>query len=123
MPVSESRQHISHRLGLLSILVAVAVAGIIVGYALAGLNDVSPIIQADAPDTAPLLEAIATSVAPNEPTATPTPNPNSDLPACTNPGVSVGDLCLPVSSPDQPCPQDIMFMRREDAVPCRKSEP
>lgn len=111
----------SQRLSLTLILVAVAVAGIIVGYALAGLDDGTP-LHAQVPDTMPILNAIATSVAPAEPTPSPTPNPLDTLPPCADPQVQPGDLCVPVMLTPPPCGLNEMYPSRAVVpLPCRKS--
>lgn len=104
----------SHRLSLTLILVAAAVAGMIVGYALAGLDD-GVSLQAQAPDTMPLPQLTATERVP-----TPTPTPIGfivDLPLCV---VALpGSLCTQDPATFFPCPTE----RTEHfgALPCLKS--
>jgi hypothetical protein len=110
---------VNHRIGLLTIIVAVAVAGIIVGYAFAGLTDSPPIVtQAQSPDTMPILQAIATSVAPGEPTVTPTPLLVETLPVCDD--AKPGDLCAPVLADFRVCQQGDFFWPLQYVVPCYK---
>jgi hypothetical protein len=101
----------SHRLSLTLILIAVAAAGVIVGYALDGITN----------DSAPLLEAIATSVAPPAPTAVPTPRLIETLPLCDDPDVQPRTLCAPVRSEEyQTCNERQYVPIVEYAVPCYK---
>ena len=110
----------NHRVGLTVLLVAVAVAGIIIGNAFAGLNDRVTMTQAQSPDTVPILQAIATSVAPSEPTASPTPRLVDTLPVCSDPNVASGDLCAPVRTEYGVCEQFDYVPERQYAYPCHK---
>lgn len=110
----------NHQVGLASILVAVAIAGVIVGYALAGVSADAPLSRAQEADARPLLQAIATSVAPGEPIPSPTPRLVERLPACHDPAVRAGELCAPIKTQFRPCEQYDYVPDVAEAAPCTK---
>jgi hypothetical protein len=82
--------------------IGVAVAGVIIGYALFGM------------DAAPLRDAPATAV------TTPPPRLIETLPDCRNPNVRPGELCAPLQDSFAYCVDADFVPNRIYAVPGRK---
>lgn len=99
----------SHRLSLTLILLAVAAAGVIVGYALAGFDEASPLMIAVTVTSAPEPSATAPL-----PTWTPTPlSMVSELPRCDV--APRHSLCLTTLVEYSVCPTQGL-----GAIPCYK---
>jgi hypothetical protein len=99
----------SHRFLPLVLILGVA-AGLVAGYALAGLADSPPLVIA-VTVTAQLTTPTTTVTV----TVTPT-----SLPRCSDPTVPVGALCLPIFLTPPECDANAIWYNAQDAEPCRK---
>jgi hypothetical protein len=93
--------------------IGVAVAGVIIGVVLFGMDESTSSTDLK---TVPLLEAIATSVAPPEATM----RLIDTLPDCRDPDVEPDDLCAPIQTDYPSCAYARFVPDRQYAEPCRK---
>jgi len=113
----------NHRIGLSLLLVAVAIAGGIAGYALAGLTDSAPLLaqpSVTAPAAVATLPPTPTSSATPAASPSPTMIARNNLPLCSNPAVPVGALCLPIYLTPPECDANAIWYTGQNAEPCRK---
>jgi hypothetical protein len=70
----------------------------------------------------PILQAIATSVAPPKPTIDQTAAFTQMLPACDVKTVTVGDLCAPIYTKIYECTTNEQVYVRAQGIPCKKRD-